>query len=850
MTTINTNQSAFVAQANLSRANSTVENSIAKLSSGNRIITPDEDVAGLAIGTSITTTIRALEIAVLNTEQARSVLNIADAGLSGITDILSRQGALASQSNSGSLSDTERAFLNQEFTALTAEIDRIVDSTNFNGITLLNGSIAGDASVSATAPASTTTNTAAVAATVAATAPSAGSYTTTGTIVSSGVFTSAPDGLDLSAFDDATIGVSGFGTVSVVSGSFSENGTEAETVEFETTINGNVYRTGVITATANGGNIADNTTITFTQVGGTSAFSIDTANALATGIDTSVLADTLATDLTATLADLSIYQTRAVSGLTTPTTAATTYNITAGSVSISSNNFDTTNNDFGTIGEITLVAGSDSANSISVTVNGTTFSTSDIGGADDDLQNGDTITLTGRNSGGDSTGETITITLTTLASTVDLTSATEVADFALALNEFFGVSPAGTVSTSAYTTVNSITGTNVTSVSVSSFDDATYQSEGFGTVTVAEFTENSTNAENVTFTTTLGSKTYTAALSASGNGGAFSAQTLTFTATDGSGSAFDVGIAASGTIGTIDTSALADTVATNITAGLASVDIYQVRTIGSVDATQVTNTVLEGLTASNVTITSNQFDTTNNTFGDIGSFTGIAGSDTANTLSVVLNGTTFNATDLGGADDVLSSADGTITLIGRDALGNDNNQRLTIDISTLTGSIDLTNQDEVTALTNALDNFIGGSSSSTGGLSFQVGSEVTDVISVNIASVATADIFLDSNGAATTLTIDTQTGAQNAITAIDAALNAVTARRADVGAAGSRFDFASSNLEASIANQTAAASSFLDVDLAQESTNFSTQQVKLQASVSVLSQANQLPRNLLQLLQN
>src|SRR5690606_30542747 len=109
--------------------------------------------------------------------------------------------------------------------------------------------------------------------------------------------------------------------------------------------------------------------------------------------------------------------------------------------------------------------------------------------------------------------------------------------------------------------------------------------------------------------------------------------------------------------------------------------------------------------------------------------------------------------------------------------------------------------------------------------------------------------YLNDNNVAVSLDITTQEGAQAATEVISNAISSVISRRADVGAAISRFDFAASNIEVSIANQDAARGAFLDADVATESTNFATAQVKLQASIAVLAQANQLPATLLRLLQ-
>lgn len=147
MVGIISNNAALSAQANLKKASDQSGLSIARLSSGNRIIRASDDVAGLAVGTVLRTNVSTLKTALTSTSQGSSLLQIADGGLQNIGEILQRQKALAVQANSGSLSDHERAFLNEEFQNLILEIDRLTDSTNFNGIKLLNGSVSGAAGV-------------------------------------------------------------------------------------------------------------------------------------------------------------------------------------------------------------------------------------------------------------------------------------------------------------------------------------------------------------------------------------------------------------------------------------------------------------------------------------------------------------------------------------------------------------------------------------------------------------------------------------------------------------------------------------------------------------------------------
>lgn len=141
MVGIISNNAALFAQRNLAVASSTSESSIARLSSGNAIVSAADDVAGLAIGTVLRTTVSTLKTIISSVSQATSLLGIADAGLQNIGEILQRQKALAVQANTGSLSNNERAFLDQEFQSLVSEIDRIVTNTKFNGIALLDGAL-------------------------------------------------------------------------------------------------------------------------------------------------------------------------------------------------------------------------------------------------------------------------------------------------------------------------------------------------------------------------------------------------------------------------------------------------------------------------------------------------------------------------------------------------------------------------------------------------------------------------------------------------------------------------------------------------------------------------------------
>lgn len=138
--TINTNVAALSAQRNLESASMRSQSSLSKLSSGSRVPTAKEDAASLSIGTGLKLDVTALRAAQTNAAQGTSLLQIADGAFGQVSNILDRMKSLATTAQSGQLSNTERAFLNDEYQSLSTEIDRIAGSTEFNGQALLGGS--------------------------------------------------------------------------------------------------------------------------------------------------------------------------------------------------------------------------------------------------------------------------------------------------------------------------------------------------------------------------------------------------------------------------------------------------------------------------------------------------------------------------------------------------------------------------------------------------------------------------------------------------------------------------------------------------------------------------------------
>jgi flagellin len=134
-----TNTSANTALRYLTNNQGMASSSLAKLSSGSRIVKASDDAASLAVGTKLKADVTALKQAAQNAGQASSLLQVADGGMSKVSDILQRMKALSVQAQSGSVSDNERTFLDREYQQLNTQIDAVASQTKFNGSTLLNG---------------------------------------------------------------------------------------------------------------------------------------------------------------------------------------------------------------------------------------------------------------------------------------------------------------------------------------------------------------------------------------------------------------------------------------------------------------------------------------------------------------------------------------------------------------------------------------------------------------------------------------------------------------------------------------------------------------------------------------
>jgi len=143
---INTNLASTFTLKNVARTQSRLQDNYLRLSSGLRINKAADDAAGLAVSEGLRATIASAKVASRNASDGISVVQTAEGAMGQIGSILSRMRELAVESSSETLADTERAYLQTEFTALIDEIDRLAQVTEFNGLDLINGGFSGTGS--------------------------------------------------------------------------------------------------------------------------------------------------------------------------------------------------------------------------------------------------------------------------------------------------------------------------------------------------------------------------------------------------------------------------------------------------------------------------------------------------------------------------------------------------------------------------------------------------------------------------------------------------------------------------------------------------------------------------------
>lgn len=141
--TVNHNMMAMNAANNLSTSYGKLGTSVRRLSSGLRVTSASDDAAGLAIRELMRSDISALNQGVRNANDAISLIQTADGALGVIDEKLIRMKELSEQAATGTYTSGQRLIIDSEYQAMASEITRIANSTDFNGIHLLNGNLSG-----------------------------------------------------------------------------------------------------------------------------------------------------------------------------------------------------------------------------------------------------------------------------------------------------------------------------------------------------------------------------------------------------------------------------------------------------------------------------------------------------------------------------------------------------------------------------------------------------------------------------------------------------------------------------------------------------------------------------------
>ncbi|MFO1076945.1 MAG: flagellin [Planctomycetota bacterium] len=137
---VNTNIASINAQRNTSLVTSRLSRNYQKLSTGLRIATAADDAAGLAISERLRSQVRSINQASRNANDGISLVQVGEGALNEVSNILVRLRELSIQSANGSSSSADKNTIKEEFDSLVNEINRIAQSTEFNGIRLLDGS--------------------------------------------------------------------------------------------------------------------------------------------------------------------------------------------------------------------------------------------------------------------------------------------------------------------------------------------------------------------------------------------------------------------------------------------------------------------------------------------------------------------------------------------------------------------------------------------------------------------------------------------------------------------------------------------------------------------------------------
>ncbi len=843
---INTNFASLNAQRNLGRSQNELQTSLQRLSSGLRINSAKDDAAGLAISDRFTSQIRGLGQASRNANDAISLAQTAEGALAESGNILQRIRELSVQSANSTNSASDRLSLQSEVNQLVSELDRISNTTSFNGLKLLDGSFTAQ-TFQVGAEANQTINV-----TVGgATADTLGinkvstNNTTSGITNATNSANNAVSAQTIvsTAYSDTTtaqaLTVTDIdGTVTTASYA-SAAGSEASTIA--TAINA-LGVTG-ITATA----VAENSTVI--DVSSTTVDAYDqvsyTLNDGAAGAGTTTAITFVRDENTyANLEDQLAASINANTGATGNSAKVTG----TGQVTISNDTGDNIGfeafsvQDNAAVTFDSFVPGT--AEAISVTVGGTAVAYTTVAGDA-------TATATAFAVAADAAlGAAYTVvddgagSVTVFANTAADLAITAYTDGAAA-DQTVRISAGNTNTTLANTTLDGATvaGTGVvdtTQVSTISFDGNTL-TEGAG--------NDSANKIAAVEIALDPGYSITSSLSASAGGLFDIAAGGAVVETTGAGNA-DVSGGNNVAAQTLTINGEASTTVNILADSDAETIVAQINAVSDstgVSATAKTTATLSGLNLDGVVsfnlsgtdisanVTTTDLSSLTEAINDKSGSTGITAKLSLDKSSIELTHNTGEDISILNFDSSVAKSGAGNTVVSLDVTGASGpTTQLTA------GGVNDANRDSTV---------IGGSIEfkSNGGY-FSVNSSLGETAN-SLFSGDASQLQASENQTVNTIDISTVAGATAAIDIADGALAAVNGVRADLGAVQNRFESTISNLSTTIENLSAARSRIQDTDFASETANLTRTQILQQAGVAMLAQANSLPQLVLSLLQ-
>ncbi len=850
---INTNIASLNAQRNLNNSQGTLAQSLTRLSSGLRINSAKDDAAGLAISNRFNSQIKGMAQAVRNANDGISLAQTAEGALAESTNILQRIRELAIQSANSTNSTTDRLSLQSEVNQLVSELDRISNTTTFNGLKLLDGSFTGQTfqvgaeanqSISVTVSEATSTSLGIAKATANNTtsgitvATRSGNYTSPGSVPFAGGDENYAD-----ALDSANLYMVAAQTITV---------TDANGKTDSVTLDGIEDRADTKTALEglDGVTVHDATTnaaVLDVSAGGAAA----STNADHGDRVEFILNDGTNTDTISFLRDTSTYATLEEQIAVEVNANNTSTHITA---------------EVSGAGKVTL-SNSTGANiaveDFAVKDNGNLTFSSFAGAADETVSmkiDGTSISYVT----GTTAAETATAFATAAAAA--LSSAYQVAD-----------DGAGTVTlyadTATHIAVTAYARASDQTVAVSTSDADT--GVGGGPITLngvnltAVGTVLNTNATARLAGVTLTQGDIDTAVALAGFELALAdGASITSTVTSANGGILD--IATTGADATLTGKGVEDISAgNNVTAQTLTINgrdskdidilenasakeiaelVNAVSDTTGVNATAKTEATLGGLSVDGVVsmtlngeaisanVTTTDLTELANAINDQGGKTGVIAELSIDKTEITLKHDTGEDISILNFDSSAAVDGATGTTVTMDVLGGAGTKAVQIeaggpnagdrDSTVIGGDVEFKSTVGYFSLSSDKDQFSGGLF--TGDKDILQASELSAAKDIDISSVD---------------------GANEAIDIVDGALARVDSIRADLGAVQNRFESTISNLQTTSENLSAAKSRVLDTDFASETANLTKSQILQQAGVAMLAQANSLPQMVLSLLQ-